>query len=244
MIKNADFSRYRAAEYIQFLTNALQVIESNDPGELQVLPQVTGLETATSALDGEYKRQTNSSITATLIELDERRDNALTGMLRVVSGFALHFETAKRDAARRIGLVVNKYGSGVARLRYQQETGEIRSLVGDLRNDAAASAAMALLGLTGWLNELDAANQEFDAAYVLRSQETAGDSSQLLVLRAAALAKWQELAAHLTAHATLTPGPVFSKTIAELNSLIDAYNIASASRTSAEATPAPTPPGA
>lgn len=149
---------------------------------------------------------------------------------------------AKRDAARRIALVVDKYGSGVARLRYQQETGEIRSLVADLREDAAASAAMTALGVTDWLGEMDSANLAFDAAYVQRSQEMAGEPSQLLALRATALEKWQALAAHLTAHATLEPDPALAQTIAELNRLIQDYNDA-ATRRSGEEEPAadPTP---
>lgn len=242
MIQNADFSRYRAAEFIQFLTNVLRVIESNEPAGLKVAAQLAAVTESLAALDREYKKQTSSAITATLAELDERRDNALTGMLRVVSGFQLHFEPAKRNAARRIALVVDKYGSGVARLRYQQETGEIRSLVADLREDAAASAAMIALGVTDWLGEMDSANLAFDAAYVQRSQEMAGEPSQLLALRATALEKWQALAAHLTAHATLEPDPALAQTIAELNRLIQDYNDA-ATRRSGEEEPAadPTP---
>jgi hypothetical protein len=110
--------------------------------------------------------------------------------------------------------------------------------------DAAATSAIASLGLTDWVVELRTANQEFDRNYVLRSQEMAGDSSQVIALRATALEKWNELTAHLTAHATLTPSPLYSKTIAELNRLIDDYKNAAASRSSATPAPDsdPTPP--
>ena len=245
MIQNADFSRYRVAELIQLLNNASQIIESHNPVDLKITSQHAALQTAITALDGEYKKQTSSSITATLAELDERRDDALTGILRVVSGFEYHFDATKQAAARRIGLIVNKYGTGVTRLRYQQETGDINSLVSDLLGDAAATAAITALGLADWVEELRLANQEFDKAYVQRAQEMAGDSSQVLALRAAAQQKWQDLAAHLTAHSTLTPGALFTKTIAELNSLIDDYKNATANRAGevASPAPAPTPPG-
>lgn len=238
-IQIANHRRYRVAEFLQFLTNALQIIESNDPASLKIVTQYTALETADAALNKEYKKQTSSSITATLIELDERRDRAYTGILRVVSGFELHYEVEKRAAAQRIGLIGNKYGAGVTRLRYQQETGEIRCLVGDLQADAAAVAAIAELGLTGWVEEMRVANQAFDTAYVQRSQEMAGDSSQVITLRATALEKWLELTAHLTAHATLTPSALFTKAIAELNRLIDDYKTATVKRTSADDTAAP-----
>lgn len=244
MINNTNSQRYRVAEYIQLLTNALRIIKSNDPSLLKIEVQNSALETSVGALDAEYKRQSSSSITATLVQLDERRDDAYTGIFRVVSGYALHFLPAKKEAARRIGLIVNKYGSGVTRLRYQQETGEIRSLVGDLQGDATAVNDISELGLTEWVEELRLANVEFDQAYVERAQQQAGDSSQVIALRATTQQKWEELTAHLTAHATLTPSALYQKTIAELNSLIDDYRNAVAGRKgddSAEITPpAPT----
>lgn len=242
MIQIINPKRYRVAEYVQLLTNASKIIDSNDPSALKVLLQQTALSTAVVKLDGEYKIQSSSTITAKLAELDERRDNAFTGILRVVSGFALHFNPVKREAARRIGLIFDKYGSGVTRLRYQQETGEIRSLVDDLLSDAAATSATAELGLIDWVEELSAANQDFDAAYVQRSQEMAGESSQVTALRATAQEKWEELSAHLTAHATLTPSPLYTKTIAEINSLIDDYKTATAGRKVDDAADAAAPP--
>ncbi len=241
MINNTAFSRFRVAEFTQLLANTLKIIESNDPNALKITAQTAALITAAANLDEEYKKQKSSSITAKLVELDERRDNAVTGILRVVSGFELHYESLKRDAARRIGLVVNKYGTGMARLRYQQETGEIRSMLGDLK-DPAVAIAVSELGLDAWLEELKEANQEFDAAYVQRSQEMAGDSSQVIALRATAQEKWDALTAHLTAHATLTPSPSYTKTLAELNSLIDDYKNAAISRSGDETLPSPTPP--
>ncbi len=246
MIQTINIKRYRVAEYIQLLTNAAKIIESNDPGSLKILTQQTTLIEAVENLDKEYKKQTSSSITATLVELDTRRDNAFTGILRVIAGYELHYDADKRNAAQRISLIFNKYGSDVTRLRYQQETGEIRSLVGDLQANAAIVSDVATLGLTDWVAELAEANQAFDAAYVARSQEMAGDSSQVIALRATAQEKWEALSAHLTAHATLTPSELYTKTIAELNSLIDDYKNATAGRKADDApdgsTLPPTPP--
>jgi hypothetical protein len=241
MITTINLPRLRAAEFIQFHSNVFQIIEANDPPALKVDVQLTALEAALAALDAEYKRQTSSAITLTLAQLDERRDNAFTGIQRVVSGYELHFDAAKVTAARRITLVFNKYGSGVTRLRYQQETGEIRSLGADLTGDAEVAAAVTALGLGAWVAELNAANAAFDEAYVQRSRETAGDPSQVLALRVVLAEKWETLKAHLTAHATLTPSAVYTKTIAELNSLIDDYNNATVSRTAEEPVPTPSP---
>jgi hypothetical protein len=51
------------------------------------------------------------------------------------------------------------------------------------------------------------------------------------------MGKWNELTAHLNAHATLTPTALYTKTIAELNSLIEKYKNATANRSGT--TPAP-----
>ena len=247
MIDTPRSSYYRTAEYIQFLSNVFQIMEANDAATLLVQPQTSALENAMGDLDAEYKRQTSSTITATLAELDERRDNAFTGIQRVVSGFELHFDPAKVTAAQRIGLVFSKYGLGVTRLRYQQETGEINAIIQDLSGDPAVAAALTALGLDAWVTELMTANSAFDGAYVQRAREMAGDPSQVLALRAAAGQTWEDLKAHLTAHATLTPSQLYKDTVAQLNSLISDYNDATAARTPSDGeagtgtTPAPTP---
>jgi hypothetical protein len=240
MITRALLPRFRAAEFTQFLTNALQILADKGPGTLLVEDQASAVEEALAEVEEEYQRQTLSGITSELAELDKRRDKALKGIRRVVSGYEEHFDPAKLEAAQRITLVLKKYGPGIARLRYQQETGEVRSLVQDLQGDAAVSAALETLGLTDWVAELSSANQEFDDAFVRRAQEMAGGASQLLALRRVAVKKWAELTTHLTARATLTPSELYTRTLAELNSLISDYNTAVTNRTS-DAPPVPEP---
>ena len=130
----------------------------------------------------------------------------------------------------------------------EQETSVIQSILADFTNRAELAAAVAALGLNAWVAYLGAVNTEFDQVYVQRSQQTAGDPSKVLDLRAAVTAAWETLKQHITAHATLTPTPALTKTVSEMNRLIEDYNKSVAGRggaapeePQAPADPEPTP---
>lgn len=120
----------------------------------------------------------------------------------------------------------------------------INTILADFTNRAELAAAVTALGLNAWVTYLGAVNGEFDQVYAQRSQQTAGDPSKVLELRAAATQAREALKAHLTAHTTLNPTPARSLAISEFNSLIEDYNRAVAGRSQpapevpAEPTPA------
>lgn len=68
------------------------------------------------------------------------------------------------------------YGSGIARLNYQAETATVNNLLRDWENKPDLADAITTFNLTSWVNELKAANEEFNTKYLLRTQEY-GDAS-------------------------------------------------------------------
>lgn len=230
MISSPDTSRFRAAEFIQFHRNAIVILGSNDPTALGVAAQNDALLMSVSLLDAEFKRPTGNELTAQLIELDLKRDTALMGVTMVVRGYQNHFEEAVRLAATRLDAAFSSHGPDVPRLRYQQESAVIKSILDDLSAQPELTSAVATLHLDAWVTYLGATNMQFDAVFVERSQQTAGDPSKVLELRAAVSTTWDTLKGHLTAHATLTPSQAYTDVVQQLNSLIADYNQAVSGR--------------
>jgi hypothetical protein len=234
MINYADFTRYRAAEFIQFLSNALDIVDSNDPVTLNLQAQRDALFASHTALAEEYRPATASEVTAELVALDERRDQAISGISQFLRAHQNHFDPSKVAAANRLLEDLARHGANPARLRYQLQTGILKTIVGDWESDDTLVDAIQDLGLGDWLAELRTANDTFDTKYVQRARETAGDPSQVAALRAQCTEDWDSLEAHLTAHATLTPSAAYTSLVNELNNLITTYNQAAEGRESGE----------
>lgn len=229
MINSPRLTAYRTGEFTQFFRNGIAIVNDNAAPALDVAPQVAALETQVGLLEDDFKTEQASTITETLEQLDDRRDRAWNGISAQVRSFLNHFETAKVDAAKLLLGNLENYGPAIARLRYQLETGTLNNILDDWEGQAPLSAAVTTLGITDWVAELRTANTQFDAAYVQRTQETAGPASQVLALRGTVTEAWNTLKDHITAHATLTPSAAYTQVIDELNNLITQYNEQTAS---------------
>lgn len=230
MLKIARLDRYRNAEVLAFASNVLDVLTARN---LPYLVDVqAALQTAQDNMSAAFKKESGSIITEDLKELDKRRDDAIRGLVLVARGYEYHFDTTTQKAAVAILRSIRKYAKNVANLSYQEETSTIKNIISDWTTNADLTAAVTLLGLTAWQSELEAANNSFDATYVSRSQSDAQKSMQAPVseLRKPVEAAYQTVGNHLTANLVINPSQDLTETVAEVNALVDKYNLVVARR--------------
>jgi hypothetical protein len=225
MINAINISILRNAEYIQFAENFSDLVKSNDPEVLSVVTQFNVFNAKNTELKSLFKLQLSSDVTEEIQGLDLRRDNAINGITAVVTGFMYHFDPAKSSVANVLNENLKLYGVGIARENYQAETALINSIVSDWESKPNLIAAVSALNLNDWKEELKASNSLFDKKYLERTKEYGSANEETLKKkREETNAAYYELRKHIDAHGVINNSTVYTKTIKELNALIEQYN--------------------
>ena len=225
MIDAIDLMRLRNGEFLQFATNFSALVESNDPIALNVLKQHNNFKVAISVIEPLFKVERVNAFTQQLVLFDERRDKAITGLTTVIDGFCFHFNVLVAQAAKRLAADLQLFGTGVARQNYPAETASINGIISDWETKPELVAALDILGIEDWKDELKAANQVFDQKYLERVKEYgAANADTLKAKREETTNVYYELRKYLDANSVLHNSPDYEKTIKELNALIGQYN--------------------
>lgn len=224
MITSLNLANLRNAEFLQFGTLFSGLVVANDPVVLNVAAQHTSFKSKLDETAGLFKLEKASPLTQELVLLDERRDRAMNGLTDLITGYCNHFDGDTAKAAQLLSVNLSLYGSGVSRINTQAETSTIHGIVNDWESDPGLAAAVAKLGLAGWLAELKTANQLFEQLYLRRTQEYgAANPDTLKAKREEATAAYYELRKFIDANAVLHPSAASEKLTGELNALIDQY---------------------
>ena len=225
MINAINISILRNAEYLQFMKNVDSLVVTNDPVVLNVVAQEAALNASNAVLENLFKTQLANEITQELVLIDERRDKAINGLYFVVSGFMSHYELAESKAAIVLYNNLKLYGLGIAKQNYQSETATITSLVNDWDTNPDLTAAVGLLNLNDWKEELKAANVLFDAKYLERTQDYgAANPDTIKAKREEANTIYYSLRDFLNSFSVVQPSAANTKVINEINALVEQYN--------------------
>jgi hypothetical protein len=103
-----------------------------------------------------------SSLSDLKAEKDLERDNILSGIQDALKSLLRHFDANVRAAANRLKIVFDTYNSPipVKDLPYDAETVSINNMLQEFEGKYAAD--IQLTGMSGWVSELKARNNEFD----------------------------------------------------------------------------------
>lgn len=235
-------SRYRNAEYIQYLTDVLAFLEPHDLTALQLAAPQAALAAVLEDLNTAYKSTQGSEITPEIAALDERRDRAIVGLRGIVENLTYHFDPDTAAAASLLYRNITSHGSNIARLNYREQTAVLSSIVRDWEGKPEFAAAVSTLNLGNWLAELKESNQQFSAKYLARVDETAKNpAASIPELRDQGNETYRILVNHLTAHATLSSNPVYTELLDQIDVLAGQYNQGVDNRTTTTI-PDPEPP--
>lgn len=212
------------SEFIQFNKNIANLIQQKNPELLAIEALYNTYTGKIAEHEALFKIPTGSPITAEMEALDFRRDDAITGIIGMVSSHAHHYLPIKKEAAVALQNNLKLYSSNIQRENYQSETAIINNLINDWKNKPELTAAMTTLALNDWIDELDIANNLFDEKYVNRAQTYASapietqKSKRMEVMNA-----YYDVRKYLEAHSLLNPSPLYESLISEANQIIDLY---------------------
>jgi len=218
----------RNAEYLQYVKDFSGIIALNNPATLQIDAKLSTFNARISELENLYKKALANEKTQELLQLDERRDNAINGTYYLLLGHSYHFEADKKQKAQLLLDNMALYGSGIARLNYQAETATLNNLIRDWENKPELINAVASFNLSAWINEMKTANDLFNTTYLSRTQEY-GDASPETIKskREEVNAAYYALRDRIDALHLLvdTPPSPYATVINQLNALTDQYNV-------------------
>jgi hypothetical protein len=158
----------RNAEWFQFFTEFKSLVKLYHPDVLNIEALFAVFVVLYADVDEAMEIIRKSATTEQLIEADNNRDAGFRGLSDAVKSSLNHFDPAKREAARRVQIVLDQYGN-VARKPYDAETASIYNFVQEM--NGAHADDIATLGLGDWVVRLDADNQTFEALKNTRYSE-------------------------------------------------------------------------
>lgn len=224
MISEPKLKTYRNSEFIAFINDTLGLLTRANIAALSS-PQAN-LQTAYDDLETSFKVSQGSLLTASVQELDARRDAAIRGINQAAKAYSFHYDEATQSAAVAVTKAISKYGTRIAQLNYQAQTATLKSLVKDFENDADLTAALTSLNLTAWVAELKNANTDFEAKYLDRVTDKANKkTTPVSEHRPAAIAAYDTMVQHIQANNILSPSTALTELIGQLNELVLKYNV-------------------
>jgi hypothetical protein len=169
-IESINYRLLRNEEHLQFHTGFKELVELNNPGELNI-EEVFAAFLPHYAHESEAIDQIRKSeVTHELTDADNMRDNTCYGMTEVFKAATRHFQPAIRQAASNLAVIFDHF-SDLTKKSYDEETTAIVKFIEELN---AKAADVATVGLTDWVAELQANNTAFVNLTKTRYTEESG----------------------------------------------------------------------
>lgn len=170
MIHRTDLRKVRQMEYFQVMATIKRFLEAENLTELELERLKPEFDTALEELDKALKGLKKSEYTEVISEFDHKRDLFLTSFIDQCNLY-LHFPTEEvAQAAKKVSLIIEKYGKNPQTRPLQEETGIIVSLLQDLQA-SELKQAVEKIRATEWIEALRVANDNFIVAYERRIEE-------------------------------------------------------------------------
>lgn len=235
MINGIAISKLRHSEFSQFISDVLSLVQQNDPTALNVQSEYDTLKASHEQLVALLNPEQGSDITRQIEQADLRRDNAINGLTALIRAYTYHYDPAFKTAADQLLAAFDLYGTGIARQNYQSQTSSITSLMNDLRSGTELPEAAAALQITGWVDELENANQQFNSLYLERVKDISDNPVESVYEKRLAITEeYYSLRDMISAHFTIQKGVApYSTVTNQINQLISSYNTLLAARQSA-----------
>ncbi|MDR0412495.1 MAG: DUF6261 family protein [Dysgonamonadaceae bacterium] len=112
-----------------------------------------------------------SFYTEKLAESDHRRDRAVVGFTTAVRSALHHYDPKCLEAARRLEVRIKTFREEIATKTYMDETAAVKVFIDDLEGTFEADVTQ--LGLTGWVEEMAIAQNDFQTYFTNRASEMA-----------------------------------------------------------------------
>ncbi len=221
-ILKASLGNYRNEEHFQFQTEFKGLVEKYTPGTLNIEAAWAVYLPCYNKEEGVLDLLRKSSLTVKISDADHYRDKLNSGLSDTVKGALNHFNPAIKDAARRVQILLDRYGK-INRKSYDEETAAINSLINDLNTDY--SADVATLGIGEWIAELQSANNAFVALMQERySEETEKPEYNMKIARTDTDAAYSTITERIDALMIVNGEGIYAGFVKDLNQRIEKFN--------------------
>ncbi len=225
MIHSIHLASLRNAEYLQFITDIVTLIQKHDPATLLIQLSFQELQAKQQELSTLFKKQQSSELTEEIELLDKERDQALKGIFAIIKGYVHHYDAKVQSASEVLQEHLKHYGNQIIRQSYQAETATVHNIISGWEENETLSQALASLNLTTWKDHLKEKNTQFSQKYIDRTQEYGQASPEnIKTKRNETNAVYYQLKKIAEAHAVITPNAAYENLFNDLNALITQYN--------------------
>jgi ribosome-associated translation inhibitor RaiA len=222
-IKKLKLLVLRAQEHFQYFTLFKELVEETTAEALKIAPQFAIWLLLYFEEEGAFQKIPKSAFTEILQEADQKRDNTYRGMSGANRSAINHFKEDVKAAAERLQIVFDTVGNVTIKPQ-NEETTAIYNLIQILRSDKY-TADVELVGLSEWIDELEANNQAYHSIDKERYEESA-DRNRIIMkdARAKVDEAYREIADRIDALYLIEGSEVYKNFIMRLNAVIEKYS--------------------
>jgi hypothetical protein len=214
----------RNEAHLQFTEMSFLPLLSNYPAIVNIVAAQMGDFQRNVYLESQLvDAEKSSEYTKKLAAADKRRDKAVSGMSRVIKAAISYFDPAVADAAARLELRLKAFRTAIRNKPYEEESAAVRILLNDLVTTHASDVAA--LNIKGWVDELAAAEVEFDDLFVKRNDEvTSRPKEKLRDVRKKVDTLYRKMISLIEAFGELNGYDTLDEFIDKLNGYIRYFN--------------------
>lgn len=220
-LDNLDFSYLDQSEVYQYNENQLVRAKGNAAIVAKLQEFITPWEQAKQRFDDRYRQMTTAGQTKTNETLDNERDKLTTGFNGTVSNAKKSPLPGQAEAAEVLEEVIKRYDIKTEG-EYEQQTMKTSQMCTDLLTNYQAQ--LTTLGLTAWVEALQAKNEEFNAAMTARTNSQAGYvKGELGQLRQQLIVSYRNFVKMLNAVLLYEGDTAYADTVDQMNAEVRHY---------------------
>jgi hypothetical protein len=222
-ITRIRLDRLHNEEWFNLFTEFKKFVEKITPEALNIEELFIVFLSFFQSADDTLEQIRKSDYTPEIVKQDGLRDSTFRGLNDTVRAGLRHFDPAKRAAAEKLVTLFDHYGD-LAGKPYNEETSAIYNLLQALRGPYADAAAT--LELSGWIDELERNNTDFEKNVLERNSEYAGKTDlKMLEIRRQTGRCYLNIVERIEALCLINGDEAFAPFIKTLNANIERYKI-------------------
>jgi len=163
MINSLNFSLFPSDEFFTFAKGTLTIVETKKDQIPGLVPFFYKTSDTFVLYQSALEREKKNPYTVLVAGSDTTRDSGFWAFRTYVEAASYRLIPSWAAAATKILDVIHRHGWTAYGFGYKAETAAITNIISEIRNKCADE--LALIGATDWLNELEAAQQAFDAVF-------------------------------------------------------------------------------
>ena len=230
-IHSNSFRELRNPEFVQQGKDLAKVINDSNPTTLLFKKHYDYFNSNVHNTEEAYKLAQKNPLTQSLVSIDTKRDNIFMAICFIVDAHLKHWNPAVVEAATLIKDSIELFGRDLIIKNYQAESADIASLLNKWTTNPKMAAALTLMNIDSWKNELKTTNDLFIATYNTRSVEDGNAEAlpKLKLLKNNTMQSWKKLQTVIEGKVAeyeddATKAPLYAAVVNSINGVLDNYS--------------------